>query len=120
MAFNLTLRKVYLYLFATVGLVLVITGSVSFIDLGLKVFIFKNADTYPVYVEKRIPTDKVGEERVLTDEEIAARKAEEEDRQNQQRRADRERQAAQALAQLIVGMPLFAYHWSVIRKENQV
>ncbi|MBI2355604.1 MAG: hypothetical protein HYV13_00135 [Candidatus Doudnabacteria bacterium] len=119
MAFNLTLRKVYLYLFATVGLILVITGSVSLINLGLKVYIFKQADTYPIYVEKRIAT-KPGEERELTPEEIKQREAEEKQRQQEQKTSDRQRQAAQAIAQLIVGIPLFGYHWMLIRKEGQI
>jgi hypothetical protein len=120
MALNLTLRKVYLYLFATVGIVLVITGSVSLINLGLKVFIFKQADNYPIYFEKRpVPVD--GQQtRPETAEEEAKRKADEEQRQKQQRTSDRQRQAAQAIAQLIVGVPLFGYHWMLIRKEQQV
>lgn len=120
MSLNLTLRKIYLYLFSTVGLILLITGSISLINLGLKVFIFKNAETYPIYIEKRIPTAVPGQDRELTAEEIAQRKAEQEEQQKLQKRADRERQAAQAVAQLIIGIPLFAYHWSLIRKENQV
>ena len=56
----------------------------------------------------------------MTEEELAARKAEEEEQQAKQRTSDRQRQAATALAQLIVGLPLYAYHWTVIKKENQV
>jgi hypothetical protein len=119
MAFNLTLRKIYLYIFATVGLIIVITGSISLINLGLKVFVFKNADSYPIYIERRIPSVVPGEDQELSDEEIKQRQAEEEERQAKQRRADRERQAAQAIAQLIVGIPLFAYHWGRILKERQ-
>lgn len=119
MAFNLTLRKVYLYLFAIVGLVLIITGGISLIDLGLKATIFKQADDYPIMIEKRIPT-KDGQDRELTAEEQAERKAEAEETQRKQRTSERQRQASRAIAQLIVGVPLFAYHWRLIRKEQQV
>lgn len=119
MALNLTLRKVYLYLFAIIGLILIITGSVSFINLGLKTYVFKQADTYPIYVEKtRIAPN--GQTETLTPAELAAKQAEEEEQQAKQRTSDRQRQAANALAQLIVGLPLYAYHWMLIKKENQV
>ncbi len=120
MPLNLTVRKIYLYLFAVVGLILIITGSVSLIDLGLKTYIFKQADNYPVYVDRIAvkPADNSTEE--LTEEEYQQRKAAEEERQKQQRTSDRQRQASQAVAQLIVGIPLFIYHWRLIQKEGQV
>ncbi|MBI2607646.1 MAG: hypothetical protein HYW51_02355 [Candidatus Doudnabacteria bacterium] len=120
MALNLTVRKIYLYLFAVVGLVLMITGSVSLIDLGLKTFVFKQADNYPIYVDRFAAPTKEGTQEELTEEEIAAKEAKEEERQRQQRTSDRQRQASNAVAQLIVGLPLFVYHWRLIQKEGQV
>lgn len=120
MAFNLTVRKIYLYLFAIVGLVLIISGSVSLVNLGLKTFVFKQADDYPIYVERLRVPDKNGVQEELTEEEIVKKEAEEKKRQQQQKNSDRQRQASNAVAQLIVGIPLFAYHWRVIQKEGQV
>lgn len=120
MAFNLTVRKIYLYLFAVVGLVLIITGSVSLVDLGLKTWVFKQADNYPIYIERFAAPEKDGTQVELTEEEAAKKQAEEKERQQQQRNSDRQRQASNAVAQLIVGIPLFVYHWRVIQKEGQV
>src|SRR3989339_284679 len=37
-------RVIYLYLFSLVGLTLLIIGAVGFINMGLKTFLFKEAD----------------------------------------------------------------------------
>lgn len=37
-----TIRKIYLYLFSLVGLILIIMGSVGLINLGLQLTFFKD------------------------------------------------------------------------------
>jgi len=37
-------RTIYLYIFALLGLVLLIIGGVNFVNMGLKAFIFTQAD----------------------------------------------------------------------------
>jgi hypothetical protein len=119
MSFNLTLRKVYLYLFAIIGLILVIIGAVSFVNLGLKKYVFTKAD-YPCYHNSAVVYDKNGQAKVLTAEEQQAENDRQKAECEEQRGADKQRQAANALAQLIIGLPLYLYHWTVIKKENQV
>jgi len=103
-------------MFAIIGLILVIIGSVSFVNLGLKKFVFTKAD-YPCYNNY---VEKVIDGRELTASEIADRTAEQTKQCEEQRVSDKQRQASNALAQLIIGMPLYLYHWMVIKKENQV
>ncbi len=43
------IRILYLYVFALVGLVLVVIGAVRIVDIGLKVYIFKQADQPMMY-----------------------------------------------------------------------
>jgi hypothetical protein len=38
------IRTIYLYLFSLVGLTLLIIGSVRFVDMGLKAFVFTKAE----------------------------------------------------------------------------
>lgn len=120
MAFNLTLRKSFLYIFATVGMVLTLIGTVSFINLGLKTYVFTKAD-YPCrysiapYADLKNPDGTT-----LTKEEQEKRSHEEEKLCMEQRISDKQRQAASALAEIIVGMPLFLYTWMTIRKENLI
>ena len=43
------IRKIYLYLFALIGLVLITIGCVRLVGLGLKTYIFTKADIYIEY-----------------------------------------------------------------------
>ncbi len=115
MALNLTLRKSYLYIFATLGLVLSIIGAVSLINLGLKTYVFTKADNY-CYNYAYPVTDKDGTVTEPTQEQ----RDQEKKNCEEQRAASKQSQAANAVAMLLVGLPLYAYHWMVIKKENQV
>ena len=116
---TLNLRKIYLYLFSVVGLILIITGSVSLVNLGLKTWVFTEADKNPAFIERPI---KIGEgtQEELTEEEREKKQQEAQERQEQQTKSNRQRQAANAVAQLIIGIPLFAYHWRIVNKEKDL
>lgn len=90
-----TIRTIYLYLFTIIGLSLLVSGSVQFVDMGLKAWVFTQADVryeYPIYPEGEQPKiDYVT--------------------------SDRHRDASNALAMIAVGLPLYLYHWGVIKKE---
>lgn len=115
MAFNLTLRKVYLYVFAATGLILLIVGSVNLVNLGLKTYIFKNADNTTYYVPSAVKSPDGTSSQTTQEEQANVEK-----QQTLERQSNRERQAASGLASIIVGLPLFIYHWRRISKENQV
>lgn len=104
MKFNL--RLLYLYLFSFVGLLIVVTGGIQMVNLGLKTFIFKDVDKYeiyPTYPEKEgVPVEDVTE--------MQARQERESTRQKQ-------REFSNSLAMISVGLPLYLYHWKTIQKE---
>ena len=121
MALNLTLRKVYLYLFAVIGLILVIIGSVSLINLGLKTWVFTKADDAMCFYGPRFAPIEQKEGTNMTQEQLDKQRDEEERYCREVTRpSQKQSNASLAIAQLIVGIPLFGYHWMVIRKENQV
>jgi hypothetical protein len=97
------IRLIYLYLFAAVGLVTVIIGTVRMVDLGLKVFVFQNADKYEIYPSK-LPDGQPE----LTALEMQAR-------QDRETRRNRERDLVAALSMLVVGLPVYLYHWKTIQ-----
>lgn len=76
------IRTVYLYIFALLGLILIIIGGVNFIDMGLKTFVFTKADeeeklsyfnSMPYPLEKTVKTsDDNSKTNELTSEEKAA------------------------------------------------
>lgn len=132
------IRTIYLYLFSLVGLVLMIIAAVSFIDMALKAFVFTQAEAdqrlankeppYPVFGPERtkiIAQTKEGESVTLTADEhaqlsqwLSQYQAQEEERKNiDYVTVRRQQEAAHSIAMLLVGIPLYLYHWSVIKKE---
>ena len=112
------IRKIYLYTFSLVGLVLVVIGGVRLVGLGLKTFVFIKADVYYEYPMARpvkgapIPQHKTQEFQQPSKEEIEAY-------QRDQRTANRQREAAESLAMIIVGLPLYLYHWRMVKKDKE-
>jgi hypothetical protein len=131
------IRTIYLYLFALVGLALLIIGTVRFIDMGLKAFVFTKADQQEHLYSKRPPMpyqiDKVKEiaedekDENLTEQEVILIKnwlAQYQEWQEESSKIDpivsrRHRDASTNLSMIIVGLPLFLYHWRIIRRETK-
>ena len=128
------IRTIYLYLFSLLGLVLLIIAGVRFLDMGLKAFIFTEADEQqrlymvqppmPVAIEK-VQTAADGKE--LSEDERSQIKqflADYERWKNESDKLDpvnsqRQRDASLNLAMIIIGLPLYLYHWKIIKKENE-
>lgn len=128
------IRTIYLYLFALLGLVLLTIGGVRFIDMGLKAFIFTKAEEEQRIMYKEPPfapmaaprLEKLSEEKELSPEEkvlakqwLADYKAWQENRSKVDPvTAQRHRNASLNLALILVGLPLYLYHWRLIKKET--
>jgi hypothetical protein len=104
---KLNIRIIYLYLITFVGLLVAVVGVVRLVDLALKVVVFKGADQYEVYV----PTKVDGEEIVGQNDA--------EERQLRETTRQRQRELSGSLAMVVVGLPLYLYHWKTIQKENK-
>lgn len=128
------IRTIYLYLFSLLGLVLLIIAGVRFLDMGLKAFVFTKADEeqrlYKIQPPMPIAIEKV---------QVAADGKElSEDERNQMKqfladyerwkkendkfdpvKSQRQRDASFNLAMIIIGLPLYLYHWRIIKKETK-
>jgi len=130
------IRTIYLYLFALVGLALLITGFVRFIDMGLKAYVFTKAEEPEKIQQQRyyystpIPVAKLEEYQEgdeLTEGERATLKSlianykkwEEEEAKIDYLTSRRQREASGNLSMILVGLPLYLYHWRLIRKETR-
>ena len=105
MKFNL--RLLYLYLFSFVGLLIVVVGSIQMVNLGLKTFVFKDVDKYEIYPSYPVK----GGEIVESSEIILARQEREAVRQKQ-------RELINSVSMIVVGLPLYLYHWKLIGREK--
>ncbi len=130
------IRTIYLYLFTLVGLALLIIGTVKFIDMGLKTFVFTKAEE-PEAVQQRYYSDPVNiyafklenlqDDEELTQEERQTLKeflADYKELQEKEEKIDylaskRQREASNNLAMIIVGLPLYLYHWRIIKRETK-
>ena len=135
-------RTVYLYLFSLLGLVLLIIGGVRFVDMGLRAFIFKQADEerrifslQPPFSPLKIEKLAEGEgeniapkaEVILTEKEKQIFSNWLQDYKSWQERAakidpitaQRQRDASTNLAFILVGAPLYIFHWRIIRRETR-
>ena len=101
-----SIRLLYLYLFAFVGLTTAIIGSVQLVDLGLKSYVFKVSE-YAYYPE----TTPEGKPAIST---VESKKKYEQEQADQ-----RKRQLSSSLAMIAVGAPVYLYHWKTIKKENK-
>jgi len=132
------IRTIYLYLFALVGLTLLIIGGVRFIDMGLKAFVFTKAEqeerlmykqppiAYPLERYQEIVEDDWTTV-TLTEQERLALNQWLADYKNWQKHYDaldpitsrRHRDASINLSMILVGLPLYFFHWRIIRKESK-
>ena len=129
------IRTIYLYLFALLGLVLLTIGGVRFVDMGLKAFIFTKAEEEQRLIYQQTPytpypvqqIEELQDEEGLSEEEKATIKqwlADYKDWREKNSKTDyiitkRHRDASLNLALILIGLPLYFYHWQIIRKETK-
>lgn len=130
------IRTIYLYLFTLLGLALLVIGGVRFADMGLKTFIFTKADKQQRFMEKQpfyapYPAERFekSEESIteFSDQEKAEirqwlvnyKNWEKEKSEIDSVSASRHRDASMNLALILIGFPLYIYHWRIIKKETE-
>lgn len=111
----MTLKKAYLYLVSVISLVIAVIGAIILINMALKTWVFTKADKFdysvPCYSAKSLQPN--GQSPLCTAEEEAAQKKQNEENRAAQKQGD----AAQALAMMIVATPVWFFHWRMAKKE---
>lgn len=108
-----SIRLLYLYLFSFIGLIIAVIGTIQLVDLGMKIYVFKDADKYDYPIISKV--DPNGKEITLSEKEKEEQKAQ----QDKETKRNRQRQTSTALAMLLVGVPLYKYHWKLIKEEDK-
>jgi hypothetical protein len=119
---KLNIRLLYLYLFSFVGLLVTVVGSIQLVNLGLKAYVFPQADEMVVYPTMRplvVPMEGTKEPPVQVSEE-EQKKLDEDMRKahKDQTKRQHQRDATNAVAMIIIGLPLYVYHWRLAQKEK--
>ncbi|MCX8178463.1 MAG: hypothetical protein N3D75_01380 [Candidatus Aenigmarchaeota archaeon] len=95
------IKLIYLYTFSAIGLILVVISSVKIVDIFLREYIFKDADMIYTYFPENISENE--QTRKIQIETI---------------KSERQKVISSSISMLIIGLPLFIYHWKILRKDN--
>ena len=130
------IRLVYLYLMTAIGLVVFIIGSVTLLNIALKMYVFTQADSdnwnnyrpsalYPTTEKAQVEAIKSCNQLTEADQAIIAQwlkdyqKTAVAEEKIDYQRAQRERDAARGLAMILVGFPIYWIHWSLIKRDKK-
>ena len=108
---KLSLKRIYVYFFSFLGLILLIIAGTRLISLTLKTFVFTQADMIIEYPARPVMDPKT--------QETQPTKTEIEEYQQKQRTANRQRELAESLSMVIVGLPLYLYHWKQVKNLKE-
>ncbi|MCC7197049.1 hypothetical protein IT413_02515 [Candidatus Peregrinibacteria bacterium] len=124
------IRNVYMYLVTFVGLVTFIFGAVGIINNVLQHFVFQvDQDAYysqPIYPGMKgqcaqsyiDPADPEGKRMIApTTQEVEECKVAEKELNKRISNSNFGRELSISLAQILIGLPIWLYHWGVIQKE---
>lgn len=127
---NTTFKNVYLYIVSIVGLVTVVVGTVSFLNLGITRLLGVTTPQWSTSPEvtcqdryagnyPSIPMDANGAlSRQPTEEEVTACIEKQTKQQQDQYENETKRTLAWSLAAMLVGFPIWLYHWGIVRKQK--
>jgi hypothetical protein len=110
---NMSLKKAYLYLVSVISLVIAVVGAIMLINLALKAWVFTKADQNYYSVPCTVAAAP-GEKNTGCD---PATQAVQQKQAEDNRTAQRQNTAAQAIAMIVVATPVWYYHWRLARKE---
>lgn len=114
------IKGVYFYLVSFVALMMVVFSAANMIDIGLKTWVFKEADNM-YYYDPMCPTIssdlKAAPESSLPDCE--RQKEESRKQQEKMRVAERQKSLVRDISMIAVGIPLFIIHWGIARRRDE-
>ena len=126
------IRTIYLYLFTIIGLILLVIGATGLIDMGLKMFVFTKADKeQQIYrIQPTMPYSIARIEKAEEDEEFSEEEREsikqwlndyevwkKENEEFNYLESKRQKDASKNLAFILIGLPLYLFHWRIIKRE---
>ncbi|MDD5438154.1 MAG: hypothetical protein PHC70_03350 [Patescibacteria group bacterium] len=115
------IKTVYFYLVSLIALFMVAFSTADLINLGLKTWVFPKANQQYYGMSCAIPTIKYAPGQTTTSSDELYLKQCEEDRLNQKEMAmiQNQRDAIRDISMIVVGIPLFLYHWITLRKDKE-
>ena len=114
------IKNLYLFLVSFVALMMMVFSLADVINIALKTYIFTKADkdfyAYPEPICE--PVKPMAKSDTTTPAAQCVSSAEQAKRADENRSAQRQRDLVRDLSMIIVGVPLFAYHWWLVRRKE--
>lgn len=107
------IKKIYLYLVSVIALVIWMWGGITLVNMALKTWVFTKADNY--YTTPCLATKNPDGSTIECD---AKTRAEQEKADAENRIAQKQRDATQALSMILIATPVWYFHWRLARKEQ--
>lgn len=114
------IKTLYLYVVSLVALFTVVFSLADIINIALRTYVFTAADQgyFGYYPEPACPVRTADAATSTKDVCISAKERETIDKKNNT--AQKQRDLVRDISFIIVGVPLFLYHWRIIRKKETV
>jgi len=115
------IKKIYLYLVSVIALIIMVIGGIILLNMALKTWVFTKADNNFYLDTYRCasvsPTTEPATEKPVTPTCTPEQEEKQRKEQEEQKTANKQRDAAQALAMILVASPVWYFHWRLARKE---
>ena len=119
------IKNIYLYLVSFVALMMVVISTADMVNIVLRTYVFTKADRdyySPMNCADMRATKPMASPdstaKPMTTEECAKLEADNKKQAEENRAAQRQRDLVRDISFIVVGIPLFAYHWRVIRRKE--
>lgn len=114
------IKNIYLYLVSFVALLMVVFSFADIINIFLRTYVLKMADqAYSgYYPEPACLVAPDGSTSTKGTGCVAPEEREKIDKRNNQ--AQKQRDLVRDISFIVVGIPLFLYHWRIIRKKENI
>ncbi len=116
------IRNIYLYVVAAIALFMIAFSVSDLVNIALKTWVFTKADQINYYAPKSIDGycsyDKNNVKICPSPEDQAKQEAQDKKMQEDQRISQKQQDLVRNISLLIVAIPLFSYHWRLIRKDR--
>lgn len=112
------IKTLYLYVVSLVALFMVVFSLADIINIALRTYVFTAADQgySGYYPEPACPIK--GTDAATSTKDICIGREERETIDKKNNTAQKQRDLVRDISFIIVGVPLFLYHWRIIRKKE--
>ena len=116
--FKNIIRTIYLYTFSAVGLIIFIVGAIGLVNVALKTYVFP-LEHYSEWYYDNCSELKYRYDLETYEEPTPAEEADCEEQRATADSDEKKRDLAIFVADIVVGTPIWLYHWTVIQRRKK-